>query len=285
MQELESENQTLATDKVPERFKYLINDPQARYRIRKEFYKKYGQDTHILSQLWRLLLKWITGNEGLGRSELDFMKWEIRRGVLNPLDHPKIKGSRWWRDVNLEFIIISQTAADIHEGMLHDYPIDNEIQMWLDYFKQRTGKAWYRAHNATIIKAYFKCREQAHEESKYEQVFMNEVLYRLLFAQAMEEDDSIFKELGVLGSNPMTPAVDIMVKIPSFYPESYPLTHEEIKFIMHKGHGIQGIIEKAFDEYLILEHIESLYKLASKWVNIPALVRLLKSKKPIYPHH
>lgn len=281
----ETENQSRSSGHVPERFKYLIDDPQARYRIRKEFYLKYGQDTHILSKIWKMLLKWITGKEGLGRSELDFMKWEIRRGVLNPLDHPVVKGSRWWRDVNLEFIIISQTAADIYEGKLPEHPIDNEIQMWLDYFRQRTGKAWYRAHNATIVKAYLSCREQAHEETKFEQIFMNEVLYRVLYAQAMEEDDSPFRELGVLGSNPMTPAVDLMVKIPSFYPDLYPLNEEEIKFVMHRGHGIEGELEKAFDEYLILEHIDSLYELASKWINIPALMLLLKSKRPIYPHH
>lgn len=281
----EPEHQTKESGQFPERFKYLINDPQARYKIREEFYKKYGQDTNIFSKLWKLLLKWITRNEGFGISELDFMKWEIRRGVLNPLDHSEAKGSRWWRDVNLQFIIISQTAAEIHEGKLPGHTVNNEIQMWLDYFKKRTGKAWYRAHNASIVKAYLNCREQALEESKYEQVFMNEVLYRLLYAQAMEEDDSLFGEFGVLGSNPMTPAVDIMVKIPAFYPESYPMNQEEIKFVLHKGHGIEGVFEKTFDEFLILEHIQSLYKLASKWTNIPALRRLLKSKKPIYPHN
>lgn len=278
-------NQVIYHQEIPERFQYLVNDPEARFEIRKKFYKKYGLDTNILSIIWRFLLRIFTKNMEMGMSELDFLRWEIERGVLNPLDAEEQMGSRWWRDVNLEFIIISEIAAEIHEGKLPEHPVNNEIQLWLNYLKERTGQSWYRAHNASIVRAYLNCVEQAKEESIYEQTFMNEVLYRVLYAQAMVEDDSPFKELGVFGSSPMSPAVDIMVKIPSFYPDNYPLSEEDIKNVMHKGHGIDGHLERVFDKYLILEHIEALFAQASKWMNIPRLKHFIKSKIPIYPRH
>ena len=270
--------------RIPERFRYLIDDPEARFRLRREFYRKFGRDTHVVSKIWRWILKIITGNEGLGRSELDFMKWELRRGVLNDPGHAKLKGSQWWRDVNLEFIIIAQTAAEIHEGKLPQHEISSEIRHWLNFFEERTGQSWYRAHNSSIVRAYMNCVEQAKKESYYEQVFMNEVLYRVLFAQAMEEDDSPFKELGVIGSNPMTPAVDIMVKIPAFYPDSYPLNQKDIQYVMHKGHGIEGELEKDFDTYLIKDHLELLYSEASRWIDNEHLLKFVRSNRPIYPN-
>ena len=50
----------------------VSNDPIGRYKLCYRFYQRYGYPV-------------IRGEEGLGNSELAFLKWEIRRGVLNPL--------------------------------------------------------------------------------------------------------------------------------------------------------------------------------------------------------
>ena len=100
---------------VPERFRYLINDVDARLQIRKDFYRKFGKDTHIHDSILRRFFRWLTHREGLGISELEFLEWEIKRNALNPL-HENLPGSSWWRDVNLKFIISSQIAAEIMTG-------------------------------------------------------------------------------------------------------------------------------------------------------------------------
>jgi len=269
---------------IPEKYRYLENDPQARYAIREAFYKNFGRDTNILRWLWRMILWIITGGEGEGRSELDFLKWEIKRGVLNPLDNELKNGSPWWRDVNLDFIILSETAGDIILKKQNPIHKNNEIMHWLNYIKDRRGKSWYRAHNASIVRGYLNRIEEAKNEPLFEQMFMNEVLYRLLFAQSMEEDSSIFQKIGGIMANPMFRSVSIIVSIPAFYPDDYPLSKQDILNILHKGHGLEAKLEDLLDEKLIFPHLDTLYQEAAGWLNIPELTKFVKNGKPLYPH-
>jgi hypothetical protein len=271
-------------DWVPERYKYLIDSPADRYKVRKRFYRKYGIAPKEKRSLRGWIEKVLTCREGYGRSELDFLAWEIRRGVLNSPTGLTQQGSNWWRNVNLKFIVTSETARDIHEGRHKpDEEITNEIRLWLEYIVHRTEESWYRAHNASIVRAYLDFSADAHGESPFEQTFMNEVLYRVLYAQAMVEDATAFGESGLVAANPMLPAVDIMVSIPAFYPDNYQLSKQDIQNVMHKGHSVGGDLERDFDEYLVYPHIPALYESAAKWVNISELTDLQKNGKPIYP--
>lgn len=269
---------------VPERFHYLIDNPSARLKLRQAFYKKYGGDPQ--APLWRKILRWITGNRGYGASELKFMQWEMRRNVLNPPHLPANSGSKWWRDTNLHLLINAQIAAEIKQGIkAPNQEKTNEVELWLQYIDGPSSRSWYRAHNASIISGYVDFTHHAREETQYEQTFMNEVLYRVLFAQAMVEDDSPFKEDGEFMADPALPAVDLMVHIPAFYPDHYPLTEQDILNVMHKGHALESDIEKFFDEYLIKPHIVSLFHSAAQWNNTPHLTQFLVDGKPVYPNH
>jgi len=270
-------------DWVPERFRYLINDTAARLSIRKEFYRKYGKDTDVRSSFIKRIIRCITRREGLGISELEFLGWEIKRTVLNPHRHNE-GGSPWWRNVNLRFIITAQIAAEIVEGKKEDdHEITNEVNLWIEFIQKGTPRSWYRAHNGSIVRAYLDFVDHAKQETIYEQTFLNEVLYRVLFAQAMLEDDTEFKGAGEIAANPLLPSVDLMVHIPAFYPVHYPLSKEDIQNVMHKGHSLEGDVERDFDDYLIYPHIPYLYKLAAGWLNIPELEFLHSNGKPIYP--
>lgn len=269
---------------VPERFHYLINDPAARLQLREDFYKRFGEKPG--KSLCKRIIRWITRNEGYGASELKFMQWEIGRNVLNPIHLPANFGSKWWRNMNLLLLINAQIAAEIKQGIkAPDQERNNEVDLWLQYIDTPSPIVWYRAHNASIIKGYLNFTHYAKEESVYEQKFMNEVLYRLLYAQAMLEDDTIFKKDGVFMANPLLPAVDLMVHIPAFYPDHYPLTPQDIQDVIHKGHGLQGEIEKLFDEFLIKPHIVPLFHSAAQWNNTPQLTEFLVNGNPVYPHH
>jgi hypothetical protein len=272
-------------DWVPNHFRYLIDNPPARFMLRKHFYQKYGFSKNFLHKIAQIILKWISGKDGFGRSELDFMEWEIKRGVLTAYDDSVSPGSLWWSNVNLMFIVISETAADIYEKKITPNEITKETELWLQYLNCRTAKTWYKAHNASIVYAYLHFTDLAKKESVYEQVFMNEVLYRLLYAQAMVEDATIFDDFGVIGANPMLPGVDLMVNVPAFYPVHYPLDKTDIVNVMHKGYGIEEDAARLLDEYLIGTQISKLYSNAAIWLNNSDLSKLEKNGIPIYPNY
>lgn len=248
----------------------VVNNPENRYNLRYEFYEKYGHSV-------------IKGSEGLGNSELAFIKWEIKRGVLNPLSATP-SGSEWWRAVNSYFLYVGTLAQLIHESGEDFKDLPTPVTFWLAYINEPNECTWYRAHNSSIIEGYAEANKLALKENVYEQYFMNIVLYRLLYAQSMVEGVS-FGILGKIFANPRGYAVSIITDIEAFYPGHYPLTKEDIKYVMHKAHNCMGILEDIFDYLFIIPHLEQLYKEAAKWNTTPVLTSFIAKNKPVYPLH
>lgn len=270
------------------------------YLVHAKGLERIRKHENILERVW-LFIKWLfEGEYGFGRSELDFMNWEIKRGALDPS-----KGSPWWRDVNFLFIVISECAALLIEGKTNVDAVNiylktliderleflrvktnnfkNEIDKWQDYIIKPSGKAWYRAHNSTIISGYNGYRELAKEEKAAEQHFVNEVLYRLLFAQSMEEGATFLKNMGTLMANPMLPAVEIITAIPAIYPRHYPLKPKDVLNVDHKGKRIGSDLEDELDS-VILNNLAAMYTEATGWNRTPELKTYLnKNDKPSYP--
>ncbi len=249
------------------------DDPQGRLKLREDFYQKYGFPT--------LEHK---GKAGFGNSELDFLRWEIKRGVLNPLDAPQ-PGSPWWRKVNADFLYQSTLAGLIADQFpdTTDTPIDTGL--WLPYIRKPGSQTWYRAHNNSIVGGYLRRIPEALRESWAEQQFMNIVLYRVLYAQAMVEGASFaLGELGRVLANPKLPAVDLLVEIPDFYPQHYPLSPQDIQNILGKGHHLIDIVVDILDEAFILPNLDELYRRTAQWNQQPALRTLEYRGTPVYPN-
>ncbi|MBW1296451.1 hypothetical protein [Aquimarina litoralis] len=246
----------------------VSNDPEGRYQLRYDFYQKYGDP-------------FVKGREGLGNSELAFIKWEIKRGTLNPIDG-KQPGSPWWREVNSYFLYLATLAQLIKESgdTFEDLPVP--VQFWLDYIETPNECSWYRAHNSSIIAGYEIADTIAFKENIYEQYFMNIVLYRLLYAQSMVEGVT-FGILGKIFGNPRGCAVSLITDIEAFYPTHYPLSKEDIKYVTHKAHNFFGLVEIVFDKIFILPHLDDLYKEAATWNNSPIVTKFIHNNKPIYP--
>ncbi len=260
----------------------VADDPDGRLELRMAFYRKYGrgrelQDTGKLSPLDR------DSDFGYGRSELDFLRWEIRRGVLNPLDGSRgAPGSRWWRDVDLRFLYYGQLAALTHEQGVDPIGAPDPVRRWLDYIEKPGEVVWYRAHNTSIVSGYQAHRECAGAESRGEQIFMNVVLSRLLYAQGMVEG----AEMGFLGrlfADPILPSVDALVHLPDFYPDHYPLSDADIQDIMDRGHSLEDLGARILDAVLIHPALGHLYQLAAKWVDLPDLTEWIQNGRPVYP--
>lgn len=260
----------------------VADNPDGRLELRMAFYRKYGRGRE-LQDAGKLSPQDPDSEFGYGRSELDFLRWEIRRGVLNPMDGSRgAPGSIWWRDVDLAFLYFGQLAALVHEAGVDGGAAPGAVQRWLDYISKPGEVAWYRAHNTSIVTGYQLHRECAGNESRGEQLFMNVVLSRLLYAQGMVEG----AEMGLLGrlfADPMLPSVDALVHLPDFYPDHYPLTDADLQDIMDRGHSLQDFIARILDYVLIHPHLNRLYQLASKWVGLPDLTEWVENGRPVYP--
>ncbi|UJR84670.1 NAD(P)-binding protein [Sandaracinus amylolyticus] len=242
----------------------VADDPQARLALRQRYYERWGGEPSPY---------------GLGRSELDFMGWEIERGVLDPIAKG---GSPWWRAVNAALLYHAELASLIAENLPELEPGSAPVRFWLAFQRDKTPQSWYRAHNSSIVAGYLESTALAHAEPWSERVFMNIVLYRLLYAQSMVEG-AVFGDLGKILANPALPSVEIMVEIPAFYPRHYPLTRRDVRNILQKGHSLGDDLEKTFDDLFVIPELTALYEHASGWIGQPGLKRLINMGLPDYP--
>lgn len=249
------------------------DDPAARLALRKAFYEKYGDS--------------VKGENGMGYgdAEIAFMEWEIKRGVLNPLNGPK-PGSPWWYNVNLQFIYWGELARLVQESGFAFSELDDEVSFWLDYIRRPSPGSWFRAHNRCIASGYVQFVNLAREETVFERLFMNEVLYRLLYSGLSEmEPVSKLPFLSLLAPifDPEVGGINIMVKIPAFYPDNYPMTERDALNIAYQGRSVADKEAKDVDDWLILPHIEKIYAISADWLALPALKDYADRNQPIYP--
>jgi len=248
----------------------VLGDPEARYAMREAFYRRWGKSDD--------------GGVGLGRSELDFMRWEIERGVLRD---PASGGSAWWRRVNGGLIYDAHLAELVFDRAPSIDPGTPACRRWLAFLRATDpsawGRSWYRAHNASIVSGYLDSVDEARRAPSTERVFVNVVLYRVLYAEALVEGVA----LGLLGrflADPRMPSVEALLELPGYYPDRYPMSADELRDLQHRGHSLPAdLLDVVLDDVLILPEIETLYARAAEWLDLPALTTLVANGKPRYP--
>lgn len=246
----------------------IKNDPAARLKSREDFYKRFGASDR--------------GEFGFGNSEIAFMKWENNR-VIRSSD-AATKGSEWWNAVNLWFIYLSELGAKAAESGIAKTAVPLPAQFWMDFIENPSDSSWYRAHNSSIIDGYLKYPMLAKKENHAEQILINIVLYRLLFAQAMVEGkDFAFGKLGKIFANPRGTAVNLITQFEYFYPHNYPMSPEDVRHLLGKSHDLGVFGMKILDDVLIEPEFAQLYQDASEWNKQPKLLNLLVANKPAYP--
>lgn len=256
-------------EKEVTRFVASIKDhPEARLKSRETFYGKYGGSDR--------------GEFGYGNSEIAFMKWENGRAIRS--SNSLQKGSEWWNAVNLWFIYLSELGAKAKEAGLSKKLLPVPVQFWVDFIESPCEISWYRAHNSSIIDGYLKYPLLAEKENTNEQILINIVLYRLLFAQAMVEGKGFaFGQLGRIFANPRGTAVNLITQFEHFYPVNYPMTPEDVRHLLGQSHDLGVIGMKILDDVLIEPEFAELYQDASNWNKQPKLLNLLVANKPAYP--
>ncbi len=241
----------------------IENVPSRRRAVREDFYQRFGD----------------TDNDGLsyGDSELAFLDWEIQAGVLDP-----VTGSAWWRNVNLHFIYLAELAGCLAQHGLPGDQAPYPTRCWLTFIADPTPRHWYRAHNASILAGFALHQADARAENEVGQLFLNITLYRLMFAQALVEEATLFAELGALLADPRGFSVKLLVSLAEFYPPHYPLTDADREVIEGHGLGIEELGVRLMDGWIRLE-LPRLYSEAAAWNQAPELLDYLDGTAPCYP--
>lgn len=246
----------------------LKDSPAARLESRYAFYARYGQETS-------------TEKFGFGDAEIAFFGWEERAVLRPPNANPP--GSPWWSSVNLWFIYLSELGSKAYESGIDASRLPVAAQCWVTFIKTPNAANWYRAHNASIIDGYLKYTALAVQESLPEKIFINMVLYRLLYAQSMVEGEFMFPRLGKILGNPRGSAVEFITSFDAYYPDHYPMTQAEINELMGNTHNLGELGVEVLDDVLVEPELTQLYAAAANWNQQPLLNTLLVQHRPAYP--
>jgi hypothetical protein len=213
------------------------------------------------------------------RAALSFMRWQARRGVLNPLDASP-PGSVWWRAVNERLLRDGCETVALLGGLAGE-PSSQAVRLWLEFSARPTGRNWYRAHNASIVAAYLEHRDLAEAEGAPERFFMNVVLARVLYAHALAAAPRLalgrFAPLGRLLGDPRLGMAGVFLSLRRVLPNRYPLALDVERYIANEQR-----LGRMLDYAVIVPRLQCLYDWSAEELGEPHLLELVRDGNPIY---
>ena len=213
------------------------------------------------------------------RAALSFMRWQAERGVLRPLDENP-PGSPWWRAVN-DRLLLDGCEALARSGDLPGQPSSPTIALWMSFIAAPTGRNWYRAHNASIVRAYLENRDLAEQESLPERFFLNVALLRVLYAHALNAAPRMalgrFAPVGRVLGDPRVGMAGAFLSLGHVLPAHYParLDLETTLKIEHR-------LARMIDYGVIAPRLQALYDWSARELDIPDIRNLIRDGSPIY---
>ena len=213
------------------------------------------------------------------RAALSFMRWQARRGVLDPLDASP-PGSAWWRAMNERLLRDGcETVALL--GGLAGQPSSQAVRLWLEFGARPTGRNWYRSHNASIVGGYLQHRGLADAESAPERFFMNVALVRVLYAHALVAAPRLalgrLAPLARLVGDPRLGMAGIFLSLRRVLPDRYPLDRDVERYI-----GDEQRLGRMLDYAVIVPRLQRLYEWSAEELSEPRLLELIRDGNPIY---
>ena len=213
------------------------------------------------------------------RAALSFMRWQARRGVLNPLDASP-PGSIWWRAINERLLRDGCETVALLGGSPGE-PSSHAVGLWLEFAESPTGRNWYRAHNASIVAAYLEHRSLAQAESEPERFFMNVALARVLYAHSLAGAPRLalgrLAPLGRLLGDPRLGMAGAFLSLRRVLPNRYPLALDVERYIADEQH-----LGRLLDYAVIVPRLPRLYEWSAEELAEPRLLELVRDGSPIY---
>ncbi|MFF3934873.1 hypothetical protein [Streptomyces phaeofaciens] len=213
------------------------------------------------------------------RAATSFMRWQLRRGLLQPLsgDHP---GSPWWRAVN-ERILRDGCEAVALSGDLTGPASSRTVDFWKSFADRPTARTWYRAHNGSVVAAYLAHRDLAEAENEAERFFMNVVLCRVLYTHALVAAPRIslgwLRPLGPFLGDPRLGVIGVFLQLSRVLPDEYPL-RAGVRFYL----GEERRFGRLLDYGMIAPRLQQLYEWSACELAAPELLDCIRDGFLIY---
>ena len=207
------------------------------------------------------------------------MRWQARRGVLNPLEASR-PGSLWWREAN-ERLLRDGCETIALLGGLAGEPSSRAVRLWLEFSARPTGRNWYRAHNASIVDSYLVHRRIAEAESAPERFFMNVALARVLYAHALNAAPRLalgrLAPFGRLVGDPRLGMTGVFLSLRRVLPNDYPLAFDVDRYVADEQR-----LGRILDYAVIVPRLQRLYEWSADELAEPRLLGLVRDGIPIY---
>jgi hypothetical protein len=213
------------------------------------------------------------------RAALSFVRWQLRRGVLEPLNAAP-PGSPWWRAVN-ERLLRDGCETVARNSGLGGTPSSHTIEPWMSFVADPTARTWYRAHNASIVSAYLDHCDLTTSENYPERFFLNVVLLRVLYAHALVAAPRLalgpLASLGPALGDPRLSMTGIFLSLSRVLPDRYPLGGEVAAYV-----AAERNIGQMLDYGLIRPRLQQLYEWSANEIDEPALLDCIRDGNPTY---
>ncbi|MGW5239960.1 hypothetical protein ACWEOW_13590 [Monashia sp. NPDC004114] len=202
------------------------------------------------------------------RAATAFMRWQHRRGLLNPESGPS-PGSPWWRALNEALLRDTCEARALAFGLSGE-PRTPGVAAMLEFIRAPTATSWYRAHNVTIATAYLANEATAARERQVERFFINLVLVRVLYAHALVANPRLalawLAPCGRLVGDPRLSMTGIFLSLSRVLPDRYPL-EGDLEAYVDAEHSIGHLL----DVGIIVPRLGPLFEWSALTLGLPGL--------------
>ncbi len=210
---------------------------------------------------------------------MSFMRWEARRGVLEPV-HAPVPGSVWWRALN-DRLLRDGCEAVARAGGRRGRRSSETVRLWTHFIREPTAATWYRAHNASIAAAYAEHIELAARENRVERFFMNVVLLRVLYAHALVANPRLaLGRLALLSrvlGDPRLGMAGAFLSLSRVVPDVYPLPGALDDYLR-----IEHSFGRMLDYAVIGTRLGELYEWSAAALEQPRLRTMIRDGSPAY---
>jgi hypothetical protein len=218
------------------------------------------------------------------RAAIAFMGWQLRRGLLNPLDHER-PGSPWWRAVN-ERLLRDTCEARLRVLGHPGPPSSHSVEPSVAFALQPSPRTWYLAHNVTIVRAFLDHRDLAERENRVERFFINLVLVRVLYAHALVAAPRLalswLAPISRWLGDPRRDVTGMFLSVSRVLPHVYPLRGELDDYIADE-HALGRLLDLG----VIVPRLTELYRWSADELRIAGVADLVRDGTPAYawdPH-
>jgi len=213
------------------------------------------------------------------RAAMSFMRWQLRRGVLQP-SFASRPGSPWWRAVN-ERIIRDGCEAVGLSGGLPGPTSSATVDHWMSFIERPGARTWYCAHNGSVVAGYLENRDLAEAENAAERFFMNVVLCRVLYAHALVAAPQMslgwLRPLAPLLGDPRLGMTGIFLQLSRILPDEYPL-RDAVEYYR----GAELSFGRLLDYGVIVPRLQQLYAWSAQELAAPGLLECVRDGALVY---